>query len=184
MKYFRMGEIPTNEKSIIWEKLTYDQRTDLDGNPADIEKTVDFLIENARSWKGVDKSEIFENGVSVFETNGTPVLPDIKNIAQARSLSARLDDTPYIVDGEQIGTGADGEPLVINCKVEKAQTTKKDLVNLLIGVLSGYFAEREGNYDESKTGEINTFYDVTSGENYITFAGYEFKSPVSEEWRP
>ena len=182
MKYFRMGEVPASEKSIIWDNLTFDQRTDLDGNPADIEKTVDFLIENARSWKGVNKSDIFETGVSVFDCeNG---LPDLKNINQARSLSIRLNETAYIITGDYAGTGADGEPLVINCKAEKSQATRKDLVNLLIGVLSGYFAEREGNYDESKTEQINTFYDVSSGENYITFAGYEFKSPVSEEWRP
>lgn len=179
---FRLGELPKNEKSINYMKLTADQREDVwecskDGG---IDEQIDFLIENTRTWRGVNKSDIFHDGVSVFACENK--LPNIANIDQARSLSVRLDDVAYIVTGDLAGYGQDGEPLLKNCTAEKAMTTTQDLINLLIGVLSGAYADVAGQRDDNEADCIRTFYDETKNEKHITFAGLEFRKPISKEW--
>jgi hypothetical protein len=58
----------------------------------------------------LDYDSLWEAGVSVFEeSNGLPI---IKNEEQARSLKNRIGYAIYIVEGERVGTGEDGEPLL------------------------------------------------------------------------
>lgn len=57
-----------------------------------------------------------EIGVSVFraDENGMPIL---ENAEQAKSLWARLHRRHYLVTGDVVGTGQDGEPLLQNVRV-------------------------------------------------------------------
>lgn len=185
MEFIRFGEIPTNGKSINYTKLTIDQREDVTdiirfGNGADLESKIKWLLENARSWRGISVNDIFEDGISAFECSNN--LPDILNIDQARTLAIRVNDNAYIIKGEKIGNGQDGEPLVKVSETEKAPLQKIDYVRTLIGALSGYYKTMSGSYDENAADQIFTFYDDANKESYIFYKGYEFRHPVSDAW--
>lgn len=111
MKYIRFGEIPKSGKSLNYMKLTSDQRNDVAWmDHSNLENEIRFVIENTRSWHNVDYDSLWEAGVSVFEeSNGLPI---IRNAEQARSLKNRIGYAIYIVEGERVGTGDDGEPLL------------------------------------------------------------------------
>lgn len=111
MKAIRFGEIPNSGKSLNYLKLTADQRSDVsEMDHANLESEIRYFIENVNSWKRVDYDSLWECGVSVFEeSNGLPV---IRNTQQARSLKNRIGYAIYIVEGERVGTGEDGEPLL------------------------------------------------------------------------
>ena len=72
-----------------------------------------------------------EEGVSVFkaDTNNMPVL---ENAEQAKSLWARLDRRHYLVMGDVVGYGQDGEPLLQNVRVvRKLRLDRSELENLI-----------------------------------------------------
>lgn len=130
MKGIRFGEIPTSGKSLNYMKLTASQREDVaEMDHSRLESQIRFYIENVNSWKKVDYDSLWENGVSVFEENNG--LPIIRNEMQAKSLRNRLDDVIYFVEGEQVGTGEDGEPLLKITKAEKITIDRATLEALI-----------------------------------------------------
>lgn len=117
-KYIRFGEIPDCERSLNYLKINFDQQEDIrwsDKQPFDAAK---WCKKNCNSWKNVDIESIFEPGVSVFDMdeNGKPVL---NNEALSSSWNVRKEQKKpcYIVTGDVVGIGQDGEPLLKNVKV-------------------------------------------------------------------
>lgn len=131
MKYIRFGEIPKSGKSLNYMKLTGDQRNDVAWmDHSNLENEIRFVIENTRSWHNVDYDSLWEAGVSVFEeSNGLPV---IRNAEQSRSLKNRIGDVIYLVEGERVGTGEDGEPLINITSTTKIDIDKAVLESLLM----------------------------------------------------
>lgn len=117
-KYIRLGEIPDCERSLNYLKINYDQQEDIrwsDKQPFD---AAEWCKKNCNSWKNVDIEAIFEPGVSVFEMddNGNPVL---NNEALSSSWNVRKEQEKpcYVVTGDVVGIGQDGEPLLKNVKI-------------------------------------------------------------------
>lgn len=131
MKAIRFGEIPNSGKSLNYLKLTADQRSDVsEMDHANLESEIRYFIENVNSWKRVDYDGLWECGVSVFEEeNGLPV---IRNERQSKSLKNRIGDTIYLVEGERVGTGEDGEPLINITSATKIEIDKAVLESLLM----------------------------------------------------
>ena len=130
MKAIRFGEIPKSGKSLNYMKLTPDQRSDVsEMDHANLESEIRYFIENVNSWKRVNFDELLEEGVSVFEEeNGIPI---IRNEQQAKSLKNRIGDVIYMVEGDRVGTGQDGEPLLKITSAAKIEIDDRVLQSLL-----------------------------------------------------
>lgn len=108
-KYLRFGEIPPNEKSINFIKLSLNDNSDFSY----------FLslglISEAYACIPAD---CFEMGVSVFEIdkNNNPVL---ENEALKKDYNLRVNrgEVAFYVEGRRVGTGHSGEPLIIDIKI-------------------------------------------------------------------
>lgn len=92
-----------------------------------------------------------EIGVSVFKAdiNNMPILD---NAEQAKSLWARLHRRHYLVTGEVVGTGQDGEPLLQNVKVVRRlqldRTTLEQLITATFERLFKYKLKTKYCYDQ------------------------------------
>lgn len=130
MKAIRFGEIPKSGKSLNYMKLTPDQRSDVsEMDHANLESEIRYFIANVNSWKRVNFDELWEEGVSVFEEeNGIPI---IRNEQQAKSLKNRIGDVIYMVEGDRVGTGQDGEPLLKITSATKIEIDDRVLQSLL-----------------------------------------------------
>lgn len=124
MQYLRLGNIPKFERSINFIKLTPSMREDMwlcecPWDEIDRLANLERIADLKPVWSNVDKNEIFEAGVSVFEIdeNGEPVLNDdqIRQSYHYRKNTCKA----YIVTGDVVGRGADGEPLLKNIKIVK-----------------------------------------------------------------
>lgn len=110
-RYLRFGEIPKNEKSINWWKVSLDEQSDFTW------ALENYGYEDAlKQIKNIDK--VLEAGVSVFELNenGQPVLKNkkLENLYTSYLKECRKS---YIVSGEVVGYGADDEPLIANVEI-------------------------------------------------------------------
>lgn len=117
--YLRFGEIPKNEKSVNFLKMSCYKNEDfssfLDCN--EYEEALDCLDE-----------EHFENGVSVFKKD-VDGLPFLGNLMQISSLLARIDNKKiFEIEADMVGEGNDGEPLVKNIKIIKQRKISKDVL--------------------------------------------------------
>ncbi len=113
--YIRFGEIPENERSVNFMKMKLVENEDFT-------LYMSWGDDRETAWWHASKrpfEEVLEQGVSVFEyRKGFPVA-DTASLAQAlqRLLSeARPID---LVTGKRVGTGQDGEPLLVNVKIVK-----------------------------------------------------------------
>lgn len=130
MKGIRFGEIPKSGRSLNYRRLTGDQRNDVSEMDHDnLEVQIRFYIENVNSWKNVNFDDLWEAGVSVFEERDG--LPVISNREQALSLKNRIGDAIYLVEGEKVGTGEDGEPLLKITSAEKIEIDNSILESLV-----------------------------------------------------
>ena len=135
-KYLRFGPVPAwGERSIKFNELNFDQREDIsdiikDGKAAELPQLLQWLVDNCRSWRRVDLSAIFENGVSAFEMDADG-LPIINNSELAMSLKIRLEEPAYILTGDENGRGEDGEPLLVNVTAEPITINKSALSAIL-----------------------------------------------------
>lgn len=140
-RFLRFGDWHKEEKSVNFIKTRLD-----------ICEDYTYLLENgdidmALNLKGLK----FEDGVSVFKMheNGLPV---INNINLASSLALRVSCPVWELEGDIIGIGIDGEPLIKNIKVIKKRRIKKDtLVKHIIKnlVLSSYHIDYT-DFDKKK----------------------------------
>ena len=130
MKGIRFGEIPKSGKSLNYMKLTGDQRSDVtEMEHENLENEIRNYIRDCRSWKHVKFDELWESGVSVFEEKDG--LPVISNIEQALSLKNRIGKAIYLVEGEKVGTGEDGEPLLAITSAKEIQIDSEILKSLV-----------------------------------------------------
>lgn len=182
--YFRCGEIPPDEKSLNFTRLNFEDRTLLTSGAERGKSPLEMFKsykKNTCCFSNVSESEVFENGVSVFrESHGLPVL---ENIDQVFSLSYRLNNNFYIVSGEEVGKGQDGEPLIINCQPQPAEVTRAKLLKVIRKTLQNNFEKCEGRFDTIKSdGRVYRFYNEENKRRYITFCGLAFWSPKNKDF--
>ena len=146
MRYLRFGEVPENEKSINFIKLSFEQNEDY--------TYYKELGDNEKALACVP-DEAYEAGVSVFEMNNDK-MPIVANMKLAKSLLARLDCPIYEVTADEIARGEDGEPLVENITIEKKRRIKKDeLIKVVLKSLLRNFKNAEYNEEDSATNTIH-----------------------------
>lgn len=109
MSFIRFGEIPPGERSINFMKMSFAVNEDF------TYECENFGAEFA--YSRVDEKYL-ECGVSVFEIddNGKPIA---LNDGLKKALDFRLKEkcVCYLVDGDVVGYGHDGEPLLRNIKI-------------------------------------------------------------------
>lgn len=113
-----------------------------------------------------------EIGVSVFDlVDGKPALT---NMQLVDSFSGRSQMAAFIVTGDQIGIGEDGEPLLKNVSYISRATI--DIESITLDVLKEKFQTITTNDIESK--EIHSFWQ--GGKWVHTYGKFEFSNPVSD----
>lgn len=143
MKYYiRFGEIPPNEKSINFIKLSFDDNSyfTYSIDHGDISVAYECVPADA-----------FEPGVSVFDCH-SDFLPILVNLRQIRSLLGRINCPCYVVTGDQVGTGQDGEPLIRGVKiVKKIEIEKNVILDYVLEILIKHFENStfDVSYDDS-----------------------------------
>lgn len=87
------------------------------------------IPQDEKSWNFMRNRK--EEGVSVFKADANN-MPILENAEQAKSLWARLHRRHYLVTGEVVGIGQDGEPLLKNVKVvRRLRLDRSELENLI-----------------------------------------------------
>lgn len=196
-KYIRFGEIPKNEQSVNFLKMTLDEveafSWALDALGADVAYS-EYVPEKA-----------FENGISVFDIDksGFPIL---KNLRQANSLALRIGCAAFIVSGNEAGTGCDGEPLIKDAKTEKERKfTENELKKHILSFLSRnfmlvippkkhipenqykiyqFYEEKQVNFETGEIkdclcGMVDPGFKKIQGHTYFMFLGWEFHFPAN-----
>lgn len=136
-RYLRFGEVPEDEKSVNFKKMPFSVNEDFG---ADVE-----FLGYKEAIKNVPE-KYKENGISVFEIENN--LPKLQNLKLIYSLVARLDIPIFEVTGEEVGRGADGEPLLVNIRaVKRCRISKNTLVNLIIKIMCKNFKVAEYDAD-------------------------------------
>lgn len=169
--FLRFGEIPKNENSINFLKLTFDEIDE-------VQDYVDMLgydeaIENIPEYA-------LEDGVSCFSLDeaGKPIL---NNMRLLKSFCSRInEEKAYIIDAEQIGIGNDGEPLVKNIKItEMLPPSTEDMVKIVLDILKANFANAKDNKaDDLKLYHLYHFCDEE--QDYYMFRGWEFSNCATD----
>ena len=165
-KYLRLGEIPPSGKSINFFKMTNEENENFTYalEIGEIEKAYEIVPKYA-----------YESGLSVFDVNddGMPELPNMQLIT---SLLGRLDHTAYIVSGQEIGRGSDGEPVIIFDKIEsKKNIDKKEILDYVISLLKANFDNYEYNEEENYNSNQIFYFNVNGREWCIN--GWTFRNP-------
>ena len=160
--YLRFGEIPECGKSINFFKMTNSQNETF---------TYYLNIGEIGLAFGSVPSDAFENGLSVFELDeyGMPVLTNLQLVS---SLLARINKVAYIVTGEEIQKGNDGEPLIKLEKIENSKEFDKNaLIDYALSVLQSNFEMQEYNEEEN----------YGSNELFHFFAEYKINKKTGEK---
>lgn len=153
-RYIRFGEIPADGRSINYFKLTFEQQNNLDYNEY--------------------PDEAKECGLSVFDI--VDDMPLLDNLQLITTLHARVRDNykAYIVSGDIVGYGNDGEPLLSNVKIVSDYIyQKEELYEYIISVLKTKYQQFE------KRAENNEFMGTFSfPKKTLVCNDYEFWNPV------
>lgn len=151
---------------------------------------------NESSYNFLTKGQ--ENGVSVFEWDGNS--PVLSNLQLVDSFSGRDDHKAYLVTGEEIGIGFDGEPLLKNVKIVKE--INLDFMAITLDVLKANFSDVDGQLNilsnkmhrfsmavlkNNKTGETkkdmafneDATWEIESNFWQYTYGGFEFSNPIN-----
>ena len=165
-KFLRFGKIPSSGKSINFFKMTNEENENFTYNLeiGEIEQAFEMVPEYA-----------YEAGLSVFDVsdNGMPYLPNMQLIT---SLLGRLDDTAYIVSGQEIERGNDGEPLIVFDKIEcEKNIDKKEMMDYVISILKSKFDYFEYNEEENYNSNQVFYFNANGGEWCLN--GWTFKKP-------
>ena len=177
--FVRFGSIPENEMSLNYLKLTGEQRDDIsnftdDGRLTPLEAVRRLKKLGLSGWDKINEDDIFEKGVSVFNTSTG--IPKIENLKQAQSMAVRLDKDLYKVTGKEIGKGEDGEPILQDTKSEKLSFNKKEMIDDLVETLKKNFEMSEGDIDYDKSDQIFKFGDE------VIYKGITFKKAKHKKW--
>lgn len=164
MIFLRLGEIPKNEKSINFLKMTNEQNENYTYTleACGYDEALAFVPENA-----------FENGVSCFDfKNDMPVLDSIELL---RSFCARIKETGYIIEADQTGKGQDLEPLVKNVKiVKKWQATEQYKIDIVHKILEKMFKNKKAMPDCCRGLDLCNFTDWKTNKKSYVFNGVEY----------
>lgn len=164
MIFLRLGEIPKNEKSINFLKMTNEQNENYTYilEECGYDEALSFVPQNA-----------FENGISCFcVENDMPVLDSIELL---RSFCARINDTGYIIEADKVGIGQDLEPLVKNVKtIKKWQATKQERVEIVHKILEKMFKNRKTMPDCCRSFDLCGFTDWKTNKKSYVFNGIEY----------
>ena len=176
MKYFRFGNIPKNEKSLCWFKLSFDQQSDI-SYALKCGESLDDALQAA----GVNTEDVFEIGVSVFRMDADG-LPEIQNLQQLVSTVSRIGQAAYTMTGEQVGTGTDAEPLITRIEnVTESAATEADLIAKAEKILSENYEKVEASdYYSDKINIENGGYKDFAGnlvEHSVTYRGKIYTHP-------
>ena len=168
--FIRFGEIPTNEKSINFFKVTNSQNSDFAFaiSIGEIETAFSFI-----------PSDAFEDGVSVFKVDDCENIK-LDNMRLISSLANRIgvNEKCYLVDGDVVGIGNDGEPLINNIKIVKEiDLSEKTLSEFVFNKLSEVFEFASGERNET---DVTFIYSVMSNEKEVTFNNVCFKGETQE----
>ena len=167
--YLRFGEIPKNEKSVNFLKMSFSKNEDfsffLDCN--EYEEALNCLDEKH-----------FESGVSVFKKD-VDGLPLLENLMQITSLLARIGSKIYEVEAMEIEKGNDNEPLIRNIRVIKQRRINKEklLEKILAKLIQNFKNVKKVNSNsqaENDAVQIYPFYR----EDYMNIKTGERKSWV------
>lgn len=97
------------------------------------------IPKNERSTNYFTKE--YEKGVSVFDEN-----LELTNLRLVSSLANRIGTKAYIVTGDEVGKGNDGEPLIINVKViEEFKYNDLEISNHIYETMENKFKYHEGD---------------------------------------
>lgn len=166
MQYIRFGEVPQNEKSVNFLKLTFDQQDDFS-----------FACDMVGYDEAVKRlpESCFEPGISAFEA--VDGMPDLLNMRLVSSLSNRLEDSAYLVEGEEVGRGNDGEPLLKNVKIiRKLEYTEEQLSEHILDVLRENFQ----NIQKEKYCSRRLYTSWSDALGYVhSFGKWSFSNPVA-----
>ncbi|MEX1550468.1 hypothetical protein [Enterococcus sp. 5B7_DIV0075] len=127
-----------------------------------------IIPDDERSYNYISKG--YEDGVSVFEMrNEKPVLSSLQLLD---SYSGRNNMQAFLVTGDRVGTGHDGEPLLKN--VQYIKKINVDTFTDTMKVLDENFSIKNGEFN-SEYNEIHLFF--TTGELEVSFAGFYYSKP-------
>lgn len=167
--FLRFGEIPKNEKSINFLKLTFDE----------IDEFKDYvnMLGYAEAIENIPEYAL-EDGVSCFslDETGKPIL---NNMRLLKSFCIRInEEKAYIIDAEQIGIGNDGEPLVKNIKItEILPPSTEDMVKKVMDILKANFANIES---DGEAYDLSLHYFHTETLDFYVFNGWKFSSCTTD----
>lgn len=139
-EYIRFGEIPKSGKSVNFIKMSFDESANFN-----------YEIEqgNIDEAYSLITPDTLEDGVSVFDCDKHSMMPILSSLRLVKSLLARLDSAIYLVEGEEVGRGQDGEPLIRSVTIVKKRRIKKEtLIDLVLEVLLKNF--ENASFDASK----------------------------------
>ena len=169
MEYLRFGAIPKNGKSVNFLKLTNEQS-----------ENFTFFIEIGDidyAYESVPDSAL-EDGVSCFSI--VDGLPELSNIRLASALAVRLNEPVYLVTGNVVSYGRDGEPLISVDSFKEISIDKDTLISYLMDSLKNHYKVVQANNCDSLFDRV---YRFASGDSfYYSFGGYDFYSPVNKDW--
>lgn len=160
MKCIRFGEIPENEKSINWLKISLSDREYL----SELAK-----IDINQLYEEAENLNCLEDGVSVFELSESGIVLD--NFQLLKDFASRYTEKYYIVSGDKVGTGNDGEPLLKNITILK-DSVDLDFYKIIIGEIEKHYPIKIKS--DSYSDKIYEFFDFAKNESYIAFGDFEF----------
>lgn len=164
MIFLRLGEIPKNEKSINFLKMTNEQNENYTYTleACGYDEALSFVPENA-----------FENGISCFFIeNDMPVLDSVELL---RSFCARIKEAGYIIEAEQTGKGQDLDPLVKNVRTAKRwQATEQEKIEIVHNILGKMFKIKKAMPDCCRNSDLCDFTDWKTNKKSYVFNGVEY----------
>ncbi|MBF1146876.1 MAG: hypothetical protein HXL87_01610 [[Eubacterium] sulci] len=169
IKTIRFGAIPPNGKSINFIKLS------LDDNEYFSWCLKAYGINDAYECIPED---CFESGVSAFEfVDGLPLC---NNINLLRSLACRIDEQAYLLVGDKVGEGRDGEPLIRIDSFEPIEINRDKLIEYITGKLKGLYPNHMKD-NRAGTDRISSSYGCRHYYNGYRFI-YNEEIEEAKEW--
>jgi hypothetical protein len=95
-----------------------------------------------------------DTNISVFEAildgNIVKLIMPTTLYTTCQAIARHLDEPAFIVDGDIVGKGKDGEPLLSNCRIKIPLTYNKKLENYVCNVSIPHKREKRGNINLPK----------------------------------
>ena len=191
-KYVRFGEIPEDEESANFTKLSRDQLEDV----SFYMRTEGLTPRQAMEKAGVNPEGKFEHGVSSFflDEEGLPKIETASQLktfwGHAHGIGTKLDlnEKMFSYNGGQSGTGADREPIVRDLKGSKEyKLSGDDVLKVYEKTLNEHYGKKTpmteeelAEYKPSKNtynGKTIAFKHGWNDLSVVFFDGYKYEEP-------